>query len=147
MNVQETMRKILTENDLCVLATVGDGDPHCSLMTYLPGENGTTIYLATDRNTTKYRNLQEHPGVSLLVDTRHRHPPGSRDRIQALTIHGICRAVADTDVETRIRNRFLQLHPQLQTVLDREGSVMLEVFIHSLLLLSGPTDSHYLEFP
>lgn len=31
----DLMRQMLTENDLCVLATANDNVPHCSLMAYV----------------------------------------------------------------------------------------------------------------
>ena len=39
------MKDIVKGNDLCVLATVSEGKPHCSLMSYLSDEKGHEIYL------------------------------------------------------------------------------------------------------
>jgi len=45
----EKMKGILKGNDLCVLATVSEGRPRCSLMSYISGEQGREIYLISHK--------------------------------------------------------------------------------------------------
>lgn len=147
MDDRETVWQIVAENDLCVLATIGGGQPHCSLMAYVTDPDRNTLYLVTNRDTKKFRNLELSPQVSLLIDTRHRHLPGARERIQAVTLNGTCRAVLDPERSDRIGRRFLEVHPHLRPVFEHPDRVFLEVVIRSLLRLNGPTDALYLEIP
>ena len=55
----ERMKDIVRRNDLCVLATVSGGKPHCSLMSYLSDEKGLEIYMVSHKQTKKYANLME----------------------------------------------------------------------------------------
>ena len=68
-----TMKNLAKEKDMCVLATASGGAPHCSLMAYVTDEDCSEIYMATQRNTQKYKNVLENPFVSLLIDTREDH--------------------------------------------------------------------------
>ena len=47
----EKMKDIVKGNDLCVLATVSEGKPHCSLMSYISDEKGQEIYLISHKQT------------------------------------------------------------------------------------------------
>jgi general stress protein 26 len=51
------MKNIVKGNGLCVLATVSEGKPHCSLMSYITDEEAREIYLISHRQTKKYFNL------------------------------------------------------------------------------------------
>lgn len=45
----ETMKALVKEKDMCVLATVSDNKPHCSLMAYASNKTGLEIYMATKK--------------------------------------------------------------------------------------------------
>ncbi len=62
----EKMKDIVKANDLCVLATVSEGKPHCSLMFYISDEEGNEIYLISHKQTKKYANLMENPRSAFL---------------------------------------------------------------------------------
>ena len=66
----ETMKAMVQERGTCVLATASEGKPHCSLMTYVANDNCQEIYMVTQKNTKKYKNLMDNPHVSLLIDNR-----------------------------------------------------------------------------
>lgn len=133
----EKMIGLLKANDMCVLATCRDQKPHCSLMAYVTDDKGLTVYMATRRDTTKFRNVQENPRVSLLVDTRVQ---GSSDRarIQSLTVEGIYTPLQDEAEESRVRRLLRQRHPHIQGLLDHALSVLIPVKVLSFLLLDGP---------
>ena len=59
--MQDTIRSLLLERNIWVLATAEGNRPHCSLMAYIADDDCRTIYLATHRNTQKYRNLVRNP--------------------------------------------------------------------------------------
>jgi len=45
----ETMKRIIRDGNICVLATVSGGKPHCSLMAYVSNEDCSEIYMVTQR--------------------------------------------------------------------------------------------------
>jgi nitroimidazol reductase NimA-like FMN-containing flavoprotein (pyridoxamine 5'-phosphate oxidase superfamily) len=139
----ERMKNLVRENDLCVLATVSEGRPHCSLMAYVTDEGCREIYMVTLRESRKFSNLRENPLVSLLVDTRERHRGVQRQAAKALTIEGEFRRVGDVEKEAGIRRMLLARHPHLKPLLDEEDSEIVCVKISSFLLLDGVTDAHF----
>ena len=78
------IRELIQSGKTCVLATVSEGQPHCSLMSYAADENGREIYMATLRNTKKYKNLVVNPSVSLLIDSREGGSAGRPGTTRAL---------------------------------------------------------------
>jgi len=90
----QKMKAFLRERDLCVLATCAGGKPHCSLMAYITDEAVETVFMATLRNTQKFRNLSENPQVSFLVDDREREGH-TRAETRALTVSGTFEPMED----------------------------------------------------
>ena len=73
MMLQE-MKALAREKNSCVLATIVDRKPYCSLMAYVTNQACTEIYMVTHRQTQKFKNLVADPAVSLLIDTRDTSP-------------------------------------------------------------------------
>ncbi|EFI35684.1 pyridoxamine 5'-phosphate oxidase-related FMN-binding protein [Desulfonatronospira thiodismutans ASO3-1] len=138
----ETIKEIIHQNDLAVLATSHEDRPHCSLMAYVPDSDCTRIYLLTLKDSRKFANISRNPYVSLLVDTRDPHEP--RKDYKALTISGTC-APADTTEQEKLRQDMVKQHPQLKELADKPDCVLLVVNINSFLLLDGVSTAHYIE--
>lgn len=139
----ETMKALLKENDICVLATVSGKAPHCSLMAYTTDEDGTETYMVTHRETAKYKNITENPAVSLLIDTREKHPGTMRPEVKAMTVEGWYERLEDARQTDRIRERLLERHPHLRSFMDHPDAEILRINIRSFLLLDGLSDSYY----
>ena len=92
------MKALVREKNMCVLATVADGRPRCSLMAYATDEACEEIYMVTHRNTQKFKNLMKNAAVSLLVDSREKAP---RNRAQALTVDGVFRRIENSPKRAR----------------------------------------------
>src|SRR4030042_4653525 len=118
----EKMRDIVKGNDLCVLATVSEGRPHCSLMSYISDEEGREIYLISHKQTRKYLNLMENPTVSLLIDTREEEKGQRRIYIKALTVSGEFQTIKDPGKKDIIRSKFFKRHPHLKDFLNAPGA-------------------------
>ena len=59
--MQEIMKEIIRGEDIGVLATTGDTEPHCSLMAYIVDSSCSCLYFVTHKNTKKYQNLLQNP--------------------------------------------------------------------------------------
>jgi len=139
----ETMKELLKTNDICVLATESNGKPHCSLMAYVCDEDCRHVYMVTDRDSIKFRNLEKSPGVSLLVDTRETHGRARRSETKALTVDGTYKPIVDETTLSDIRGKLLEAHPQLTVFLSSLSARIISVEIESFLLLNGLTDASY----
>lgn len=144
MEMLEKMIALLKANDMGVLATCGDQKPHCSLMAYITEEDGLIIYMATRQDTTKFRNIQKNPCVSLLVDSRLQNAP-DRSRIQALTVEGLYTPLRETTKEQDVRRLLRRRHPQISGLLDHPLSAVVPVKVLSFLLLDGPEKASHVK--
>ena len=141
----DEMRRLVRRKDTCVLATVSQGKPHCSLMAYSCDDGCTEIYMATLRETKKYRNLKENPFVSLLIDTREDRPGTEGRETRAMTVSGIFERIEDVAKRSLVRDKLRARHPHLSQILDHPDADLLCIRITSFLLLNGLVEAHFEE--
>jgi len=134
-----TMQEMLRSHDLCVLATAAENRPHCSLMAYVCDDAARYVYMVTYRHSLKFRNLQDNPAVSLLVDTRG----GGGAEIKALTAAGVYEPLQDPAAIEAARSRLLAAHPRLEVFLKSDGAEIIAVRLSSFLLLDGLTEAAF----
>lgn len=138
----QKMKAFLRERDLCVLATCAGGKPHCSLMAYITDEAVETVFMATLRNTQKFRNLSENPQVSFLVDDREREGH-TRAETRALTISGTFQPMEDSADLQSVLARMAEKHPHLDPLLKHPEVEVLRIRLESFLLLQGALEAHF----
>jgi nitroimidazol reductase NimA-like FMN-containing flavoprotein (pyridoxamine 5'-phosphate oxidase superfamily) len=137
----EKMKALVRKKNICVLATVSDHKPYCSLMAYITDTLCKEIYMVTLKNTTKFKNLQKNPYVSLLIDSRETQP---RSNAQALTIGGVFIPLIDENKKQKIRDIMLESFPHMKDFIHHPESELIRIKINSFLLLDGLTESHFM---
>lgn len=142
--VLETMKRLIREQDSCVLATVGpDNRPHCSLMSYVADNDCRTMYMLTSEATRKYRNLTANPQVSLLLDNRGFAPASSAEATLALTISGRCRPLSEGPEKAERTRLLLAHHPHLAPVAAQPDVQLVAVSVEELQLLRGAIQAYH----
>lgn len=140
--MRSDIQKMIAENKVCVMATVADGVPHCSLMSYATNNDCREIYMATLKDTKKYRNLIANPTVSLLIDTRD---ASLRGKTRALTVTGIFQAVDHDKKIKAIRDTLIKTHPDLKDFFNNPDARIVVIKATALQLLDNVTDSYFEE--
>jgi len=140
-----TMKNLAKEKDMCVLATASGGAPHCSLMAYVTDQDCSEIYMTTQRNTQKYKNVLENPFVSLLIDTREDHKGHLRYETKAMTVAGTCEVIEEEAKQALVRAKLVERHPHLKEFLSHPEAAILCIRVASFLLLNGLTDAYFEE--
>ena len=140
--MRDDIRKMISENKVCVMATVAEGAPHCSLMSYATDDDCREIYMATLKDTKKYRNLMANPTVSLLIDTRDASPKG---KTRALTVTGIFQNIDQEKRKIDIRKALMKKHPDLKHFFNNPDARIVAVRIIALQLLYSVTDAYFEE--
>ncbi len=137
----EKIKALAHEKDICVLATISEKGPYCSLMAYALDENAVEFYMTTSRLTRKYANIEKNPNVSLLIDSRDTIP---RTQAQALTVTGECEIISSHDPKRQsVKEKLLERHPHLKIILERPDSEILCVKAESYLFLHGLSDAFF----
>jgi nitroimidazol reductase NimA-like FMN-containing flavoprotein (pyridoxamine 5'-phosphate oxidase superfamily) len=140
--MRKDIEKLITDNSVCVLATVSEGRPHCSFMSYATADDCREIYMVTQKATKKYSNLRQNPSVSLLIDSRK---DDERSKTRALTVTGFFQGVASTEQKTQIRQRLLLRHPDLKTFFEEDDAEIIVVKVSTVQLLDGLKDAYFEE--
>ena len=130
----EEMKALAKEKNSCVLATITNNKPYCSLMAYVTNRACTEIYMVTRRQTQKFENLVANPAVSLLIDTRDTLP---RSEARAMTVEGIFKKITDPEKEQKVRRKLLSAHPHLTEFMGHPEAEVIQIKIRSFLLLDG----------
>jgi nitroimidazol reductase NimA-like FMN-containing flavoprotein (pyridoxamine 5'-phosphate oxidase superfamily) len=139
----EEMKTLLREKDVCVLATVADSEPHCSLMSYVTDDDCREFFMITHRNTKKFRNLLQNGVVSLVIDTREEDVGQEREKVRALTVSGTFRAIEDKEKESFYRAKLLARHPHLKAFAASDEAQIICVRARSFQLLRGVSESFF----
>jgi nitroimidazol reductase NimA-like FMN-containing flavoprotein (pyridoxamine 5'-phosphate oxidase superfamily) len=143
VDMRGDIKKLIQENHVCVLATVSEGEPHCSLMSYAADEDCREIYMATHKDTKKYRNLAANPSVSLLIDSRETGGKDKKAKTKALTVTGTFQDGMDEQRRTAVRKALLERHPDLNEFFTDPAAEIIVVKVKALQLLDGITDAYF----
>jgi nitroimidazol reductase NimA-like FMN-containing flavoprotein (pyridoxamine 5'-phosphate oxidase superfamily) len=143
MEIIEKMKELVRAKVTCVLATVSGGEPHCSLMAYAHDDDCTEIYMATYKDTRKYRNIRKNPLASLLIDTRDEHPKAGPEGTKALTVAGSFLEMEGEDRKETALARLLLRHPRMGEFFGHPETEILCFRIQSFLLLEGLEKAHF----
>jgi len=135
------LENILRENTLCVLCTVANGNPYCSLMTYVLMDDFSILYLVSTWESRKYQNLLVNPRASVLVDTRQHRGTSSAENIVSVTFEGLFQPLADSEAP-KIKANLAKEHGELTEILNNPDCVVFAIQLKSFLLLDGPVDSY-----
>lgn len=138
----QRMKELILQKDTCVLATVSEGKPHCSLMSYIVDPECRELYMVTPRHTKKYQNLLANPWVSLLIDTREDTLHSELKQKKALTISGLFQRLEAGRMKA-LRAKFIEKHPQLQDLVQDPAAEIFSVRFRSFQLLEGFQDAYF----
>jgi len=142
-DLEATIRRVLERNELAVLATQRDGQPHASLMAFTPLEGLRFLGFATYRSTLKYKSIKQDPRVAVLVEDRGStagHPDGR------LVLTALGEAI-ETPEERRKGHiaTHLARHPDLQKFLSSPECEFIRVAVHAYQVVSGVEDVRWHE--
>ena len=143
--MRKDIQELIQANKICVLATVSEGEPHCSLMSYATDDDCYEIYMATHKKTKKYRNLATNPSVSLLVDSRQNAGTSPSAQTKALTISGTFQRNIDEKKMATARARLFEKHAELKNIFNDLDTEIIVVQIKAVQLLDGITDAYFEE--
>lgn len=136
------VEEILAANKLCVLCTHGGDKPHCSLMTYVPGDDLRILYMVSSRESRKFKNILANPRVSILVDTRQDTAGKEDAKITSITFEGIHEPLQQENMEQLIAHLNAK-NPRLSEIINDPASILFGIRLKSYLMLLGPVENYY----
>ena len=127
----QLLKEVIGTQYFAVLNSLGDGLPYSNLVSFAISEDLRSLVFVTDRNTRKYRNIQENKNISLLIDNRTNQPS---DVSQAIAITVIGTAGEETENKSSLQAIFLGRHPYLQQFVHNPNSAMILVIVSEYII-------------
>ncbi|HNX23207.1 MAG TPA: pyridoxamine 5'-phosphate oxidase family protein [Spirochaetota bacterium] len=133
-DVLKCITAVCGEQKIGVLATMGDEGPYQSLVAFavLPGFR--EIVFATDRNTTKFRNIKKSHEVSLFIDNR---TGKLNDFKNIITVTATGDAYELEEVfETGPGKEYMKCHPLLGEKFLTETAALVNIKVKKFIVVS-----------
>jgi general stress protein 26 len=125
----------LQTNQLAVLATVGDDQPHASLIAFTPLEGFRQLIFATYRNTRKFRNLALNSKVAVLIEGKNEEKSGIQNGF-VITAYGVAEEINLTANNTALQAH-LQKYPELQSFTSEPDCALILVKVENYQVVRG----------
>lgn len=133
-DAEKKIKELLRSQKFAVLATHNHGQPYCNLVAFTETGDFRSIIFATNRNTSKYRNLIKDNRVSVLVDNRTNQASDLGDAV-ALDLMGIATEITRDEVGY-YRDLFIAKHPALTEFINTAETSLFRVNIHDYIIAS-----------
>jgi uncharacterized pyridoxamine 5'-phosphate oxidase family protein len=132
---REYVEEALQSNRLAVLATVGNDQPHASLIAITPYDGFRKLIFATYRNTQKYRNLTCNCKVAVLIEGKDEDKSGIQNGF-VITAYGeeeeICITAKNTALQTHLKN-----YPELISFTEAADCALILVKVENYQVVQG----------
>jgi len=138
---KDFVEEALRTNDLGVLATEGDGQPHASLIAVTPMDDCGHLIFATYRSTRKYKNLINNGKLAILFENRSIKSL-SQPYITVVTAFGYAKEVDIADSDSA-RNAHLLRHPELESYLLGTDCTIFVVKVNAYQMVRGIDDINW----
>jgi len=146
MNKQSTIKEyiegILKTSGFAVLATEGNGQPYASLIAITPLGNCKQLVFATNRNTLKYRNIENNSKVAVLIESERVNKEDLRERI-VLTIIGYIEEISIAENEAAYQAH-LKRHPEMESFMLSSDCTLIMVIAQSYQIVNGIDDIRWI---
>ncbi|MDY6973213.1 MAG: pyridoxamine 5'-phosphate oxidase family protein [Thermodesulfobacteriota bacterium] len=121
MNDLSEIQELFSHQNLAVLATHQDGEPHTFLVAFAEAEGLRHMLFAT------YRQIRKSPIVALLVDNRSNRPSDFQKGL-AVTGKGSAHEVGGSE-RVRFATLYLKKHPALREFVESKETALIRVDI------------------
>jgi heme iron utilization protein len=135
MNVMEPLKGkiqvLLASQKFAVLSTYGEGQPYANLVAFVHDETFDFVFFVTKSDTRKFRNLQQHPRVALLIENTSNAGEDIQNAV-VLTIIGHAEPL-EAVPKPAVIDRYIQKHPYLSDFVRSKTCVLVKVWVEQLI--------------
>jgi len=135
ISIIKYIEEALQTNQLAVLATVGDDQPHASLIAFTPFEGFRQLIFATYRNTRKFQNMIHNNKVAVLIEGKNEDKSGIQNGF-VITAYGRTEEIS-IDANNVALNTLLYKHPDLLSFTEEEDCVLISVKVEKYQIVQG----------
>ena len=132
--VSKMVRHVLENQNLAVLATLGNGRPYANLVAFFAVKSLKEIVFATRCTTRKYMNIIKDARVAMLIDTRSNNSEDFHKAI-AVTITGKAQKVEGEDRQ-KLAGLYLEKFPHLIEFVSSSQCGLFKVVVNKYTVVS-----------
>jgi uncharacterized pyridoxamine 5'-phosphate oxidase family protein len=129
----EIVRQLLNEQKVGILATIDSNKPYTSIVGFAATDDLKTIYFGTPVATLKYRNIQDNPNVSILIDNR-KNLGSDFSQAAALTCMGEAFS-EDDSMDQSGKNYLIDRHPELKAFFSSPSCKIVKICVRKYSLV------------
>jgi uncharacterized pyridoxamine 5'-phosphate oxidase family protein len=126
------IRDLFKSQTLAVLATFFESQPYCNLVAFVGTNDCKFMIFATNRNTSKYKNLQKNHQVSLLIDDRT-NLNGDFGKNVAITALGLAEEVSPQE-KPYLAELLISKHPGIASFIKGSDNTLFKVRISDYIV-------------
>jgi len=129
----EMLKEVISSQLFAVVSSIGNRRPYSNLVSFTMANDLRSLIFFTNRNTRKYKNIQESNSVSLLIDNRSNRL-SDITRTVAITVIGS--AYEELQERSSLQEVFLTKHPKLKKFVNDPNSALIRVNVHEYVIAS-----------
>jgi heme iron utilization protein len=128
----DKIKNMFKSQRLAVLATIYESKPYCNLVAFAETNDCKSLIFATNRNTSKYRNLLKNRQVSLLIDDRTNLRGGFGKNV-AITALGLAEEVSPEE-KPYFAELLISKHPDITSFIKGSDNTIFVVRISEYIV-------------
>lgn len=132
-NLRTVIAGLVSGQLLAVLATQNAGQPYTSLLSFANSDDLAAFFFATNRKTSKFKNIEKDGRVALLIDNRSNRAEDLATA-SALTVIGTVGEMTGKDRD-EAAGRLLARHPSLAAFLKDPATAVLSIAVSRCILV------------
>jgi nitroimidazol reductase NimA-like FMN-containing flavoprotein (pyridoxamine 5'-phosphate oxidase superfamily) len=129
---KNTLSEVLVTQRFGVLATENDHQPYTNLLAYGVNSDLSVIVFATNRDTSKYRNIHKNGRVAFLVNNSKNETADLTGAV-SITALGIAVEVEKDNFYTKL---YIDRHPNLLRFIKKERTALIALKV-SVYVIAG----------
>ena len=131
--VLDTLRRLLSSQQVAVLATHQEGQPYGSLVGFTASRDVKSLFFATPRTTRKFANLAADGRVAMIFDDRA-HAEADFYEAVGVTACGHAAEIAKSP-RSRALKQFLAEHPHLHDFVMSPNCAFVRVRVEKYVMV------------
>lgn len=132
-STRNAVRRLLRNQQLGVLSTVGEKGPYASLVAFAVSDDDRRLFFATSRTTRKFDNIMTDRRVALLVNNSTNRPEDFH-QAAAVTAIGNAATINPAAID-KIRDLYLAKHPYLEEFAKSTSCEFLTIRVERYILV------------
>jgi nitroimidazol reductase NimA-like FMN-containing flavoprotein (pyridoxamine 5'-phosphate oxidase superfamily) len=127
--LSQLLHDLMATRNFGVLCTEGQGQPYGSLMCFATSDDLARVWLATERNTLKFKHMHANDRVAFLVENTGNEPSDTFEAVVA-TATGRVSELEGAEKSAALE-RYLAKNPQLTEFLASPGCALLQLEVEA----------------